>query len=93
MPTPWRRGEQARAAYVVVERNAVVEDAGQNVGLEARNPTPTQRRILRRSHARRQMTPQPTDDDYESDDDYDNITSARPTPTGSLAVRWRLVAR
>lgn len=86
MPAPRRYEKQARAAYVVVERNGV-EDAGQNVGLAAANPTPTQRRTLRRSNARRQM-PQPTDNDYESDDDYDRTSSTlRPTPTGPSIVR------
>jgi hypothetical protein len=96
MPATFRRREQGRVEFVVVQRNDA-DDAGRSVGFEVENPTPTQGQIPRRANARRQ-TPSPTDVDSDSDDeDEDNedgyIGNGRPamtpspSPTGLPAVR------
>jgi hypothetical protein len=82
MPASWRRGDGERVGYVVVERDGV--DGGrQAINIGAEDPTPTTRRILRRSKTRRQM-PASSTIDIESDDDDESDyedSSAIPAPT------------
>lgn len=95
MPASWRRGDGERVGFVVVER-----DGGRKaINIGAEDPTPTTRRILRRSKTRRQL-PASSTIDIESDDDsdYEDISGSpaptsrpftipSPAPAGTPAVR------
>jgi hypothetical protein len=100
MPASWRR-EEDRVKFVVVERDGVVGER-QSISIQIEEPTPTTKRILRRSYAKRQSsTPEldilsdiESDSESEDEDDYESIApSSRPftipsaTPTGIPAVR------
>jgi hypothetical protein len=97
MPASWRR-EEDRVEFVVVERDGA-DGKPESVGIHLENPTPTTKRIFRRSHARRQTSPLAeldidSDSDSEDEDDYESTTpSSRPftipsaTPSGIPAVR------
>ena len=84
MPASWRRGEEDRVKIVVVERDGV--NGREAVGIRIEPPTPIEKRIFRRFHAKRQVSaptvPIPTEVEVESDSDSDwedELESATPT--------------
>ncbi|KAF1921455.1 hypothetical protein BDU57DRAFT_553592 [Ampelomyces quisqualis] len=80
MLASWRRRDGVRMGFVVVERDSV--DGGRKaIEIGTEDPTPTTRRILRRSRTRRQMPASSTMDIESEDESNHNDISRSLSPT------------
>jgi hypothetical protein len=98
MPASWRRENQDRVDYIIVERDGVNGEE-QAAGFRKDKPTPTVARMSRRSRARRQLIDRGDDSDSEDEiehviEEVDLTLTNRPftipsaTPVRLISVAW-----